>query len=278
MAIILDGRVLAQTIRGKMKQRIAALVSQPGLAVILIGDDPASSTYVSIKQKACEEVGIHFEKYLYPKNASNESIIKKIRELNALSTIHGILVQLPLPNQDTDRIIQTIDPRKDVDGFHPENIARLKRGAPAIAPAVALGIMKLIAEADKGKQKQTKENKGVIVSSLLFGEPLMTLLAERRIVATIVDARDPALAEKTKTADVLIVAVGKPALIKGEMIKPGAVVIDVGTTKIEEKLLGDVDQKSVGEVAGFLTPVPGGVGPMTVAMLMVNVLKAYDLR
>src|SRR3989338_4085552 len=181
MAILLDGRTLAAVIREKMKQRIAILPSQPGLAVILVGTDPASHTYVTIKQKACEELGIRFEKFVYPANESEESILRQIQILNTRKDIHGILVQLPLPNQDTDRLIQAIDPKKDVDGFHPENIARLKQGAIAIAPAVALGIMKLIDLA----VKNVHGLRAVIVSSPLFAEPLVALLNERRITVDV---------------------------------------------------------------------------------------------
>lgn len=278
---IIDGRAIAQTIRNKVKQRVAVLPTSPGLAVILVGADPASHTYVGLKQKACEEVGIRFEKYLYFATETEETLINKIHELNAREDIHGILVQLPLPNQDADRVIAEIDPKKDVDGFHPENITRLKSGEPAIAPAVALGIMKLIDEGrkmqDKGRQKETEADKGMIISSELFAEPLIVLLAEQEISSTVVSPDDVELSQKTSKADILITAIGKPKFIKGEMIKPGAIVIDVGTTKFDDKIIGDVDRASVESVAGYLTPVPGGVGPMTVAMLLVNVLKAYSL-
>lgn len=275
MAIILDGRALAARIRKKIKTRIADLPTKPGLAVILVGTDPASHTYVGIKQAACEEVGIHFEKYLYQAAASEETIITKIHELNARPDIHGILVQLPLPSQDADRVIREIEPKKDVDGFHPENLRRLKEIEPAMVSAVALGVMKLVEQSGpwSGDCRQA-----TIVSSPLFAEPLIYLLKERNIQAMVVDPTDPRLAGKTKTADVLIVAVGQPGLITGEMIKPEAVVIDVGTTKMDGKLYGDVDQGSAERVAGALTPVPGGVGPMTVAMLLNNVLKAYQLQ
>ncbi len=273
MVQILDGRALSNRIREKIKTRVAALPTPPGLAVILVGADPASHTYVAIKHAACEEVGIRFEKNLYFATESEQTIIDKIHELNARPDIDGILVQLPLPSQDADRVIKEIDPKKDVDGFHPENLRRLKNGEPAIASAVALGVMKLIEKTERVK----KGDKTVIVSSQLFAEPLVYLLKERNLNSTIVDASDLHLSAKTKTADILIVAVGKPGLITGEMVKPGAIVIDVGTTKIDGKLYGDVDQASVEKIAGTLTPVPGGVGPMTVAMLLVNVLKAYDL-
>lgn len=275
MAIMLDGRAMAQRIREKVKQRVLKLPTRPGLAVLLVGSDPASHTYVGIKQKACEEVGIRFEKFLYFATEEEKMLIEKIRELNARSDIHGILVQLPLPSQDASRVIAKIDPNKDVDGFHPENLRRLKAGEPAIASAVALGVVKLIEMAERAERAEWG---AVIVSSPLFAEPLITLLTEQGIEATVVDYADPALTTKTKMADILIVAVGRPGFITGDMVKPGAVVIDVGTTKVDDALMGDVNRASVEKVAGALTPVPGGVGPMTVAMLLVNVLKAYDLQ
>ncbi|MEK7614923.1 MAG: bifunctional 5,10-methylenetetrahydrofolate dehydrogenase/5,10-methenyltetrahydrofolate cyclohydrolase [Patescibacteria group bacterium] len=272
-AQLIDGNALAQTIRAKIKERVAALSSQPGLAVILVGADPASHTYVGIKQKACEEAGIRFEKILYFATESEETVIEKIRELNAREDIHGILVQLPLPTQNADNIIPEIDPNKDVDGFHPKNLERLKLGQPCIASAVALGILKLIDAATKVTSGLT----ATIVSSERFAEPIVALLRERGIKAVVSPEEDPLLKSKTSASDILIVAEGHPGFIKGDMVKPGAIVIDVGTTKIDGKLYGDVDQTSVEPVAGFLTPVPGGVGPMTVAMLLVNVLKAYSL-
>lgn len=271
MATILNGRELASRIRKKIKTRVQALQTQPGLGVVLVGDDPASHLYVSLKRQACEEAGIGFELFLYPTQTTEEEIILRVTELNDRKDIHGILVQLPLPSQNPDHVIAAIDPKKDVDGFHPENLSRLRRGEPCIASAVALGVMKLIDEAKA-------HGRGCIVSSPLFAAPLEILLKERRIESTVVQAEDPHLAQKTREADVLIVAEGIPNLIKANMIKPGATVIDVGTTRTDEGLMGDVDFDSVEPVAGAITPVPGGVGPMTVAMLLVNILKAYDLQ
>ena len=271
--MIIDGRALAQTIREKIKQRVATLPSSPGLAVILVGADPASHTYVSIKQKACEEVGIRFEKYLYFATESEETIINKIHELNAREDIHGILVQLPLPDQDTDRVIAEIDPNKDVDGFHPENISKLKLGEPALAPAVALGILKLIDSTNEPLSGKT----ATIISSERFAEPIVALLRERDVISHVCPEENKSLKDQTHQSDILIVAEGHPNFVTGDMVKHGAIVIDVGTTKVDGKLIGDVDYASVEPIAGFLTPVPGGVGPMTVAMLLENVLKAYSL-
>lgn len=272
MAMILDGKTLASHVRENVKSRVSELKTKPGLAVILVGADPASHTYVALKKKACEEVGIEFEQHLYFATEKEETILEKIFELNKRSEINGILVQLPLPTQDADRVIMAIDPKKDVDGFHPVNIEKLRRGDPSLTSAVALGVIKLIEEAG------ARPHKAAIVSSPLFAEPLQILLLARDIESFCIspDARN--LKQKTSEADVLIVAVGSPGLITKDFVKPGAIVIDVGTTRAQDGLRGDVDFDSVEPVASAITPVPGGVGPMTVAMLLVNILKAYDLQ
>ncbi|HBP00149.1 MAG: Bifunctional protein FolD [Candidatus Uhrbacteria bacterium GW2011_GWF2_41_16] len=274
MTHIINGRKLAVKIRMQVKKRISSLAHIPGLAVLLVGDDPASHTYVRLKEKACKEAGIFFEKHLYPSNVKEENILSDIATLNERTDIHGILVQLPLPHQNTDRMIAAIDPQKDVDGFHPENIRRLDTDKPGIISPVALGIMKLITSTEKSFQGCS----AVIIASPLFAHPIEVLLREYGIVSTIVSAQDPLLKEKTKTADILIVAVGKPNLITRDYIKSGAVVIDVGTTRVDNHIVGDVDRTSVESIAGWLTPVPGGVGPMTVALLLVSILKAYQLQ
>lgn len=274
MVIILDGKALALNIRNKIKDRISHLDSKPGLAILLVGDDPASHIYVDLKQKACEEVGIHFEKVLYSRDASEAELIEKIQELNYRTDINGILVQIPLPNQDADRVIAAIDPVKDVDGFHPNNLEALRNGKPALAPAVALGILKLI-----DKALEDRDRKGlhaIIVSSSFFAEPLCILLHEHKISSDVVRPDNPSFKQKISEADILIIALGSPNLIDGSMIKPGAILIDVGTTKVDGKLVGDIDRASVENVAGALSPVPGGVGPMTVAMLLLNVLNAFQ--
>lgn len=271
--MILDGKTYASTIRAKIKERVSALETKPGLAILLVGDDPASHIYVNLKQKACEEAGIHFEKVLYSADVSEKELIEKIKELNLQPNINGILVQIPLPNQDADRVIAAIDPIKDVDGFHPQNLKALKEGKPALAPAVALGILKLI---DKALENKTRAGlHAVIVSSDFFAAPLEVLLHEQQISSEVVHPDEALFKEKTSEADILIVALGKPNLIHGSLIKSGAILIDVGTTKVDGKLVGDIDRASVEEIAGALSPVPGGVGPMTVAMLLLNVLNAY---
>lgn len=274
MAHLLRGRALAKNIRLNVKKNVDQLSTQPVLAVLLVGDDPASHTYVNLKKKACEEAGIGFELFLYPSDVAEETLIETIEELNRCEDVHGILVQLPLPGQNADRVIAALDPIKDVDGFHRDNLERLLAGEKAIAPAVALGIMRLIT----ASQEPLREKKSVVVSSELFGKPLVALLEQKGCATEIVSPDDLELALKTKEADVLIVAVGRPHMIKKEYVKPEAVVIDVGTTKIEGCLTGDVDLEDVDSVAGWVTPVPGGVGPMTVAMLLVNILEAYRLQ
>lgn len=267
MVQILDGRSLAQAIRDKVKTRVAGLGQAPLLAIILVGEDPASKTYVGLKHQACDEAGILFEHYSYPAETDENVLLRKITELNTREDVTGILVQLPLPTQDADRIVGAILPEKDVDGFHPENVRRLRDGKPSLVPPVHLGIMKLIEATGVNVRGQT----AVIVSSALFAEPLVLLMRERGLMTQIVnpDADIPA-------ADVLVTAVGLPGYIRE--VKPGSVVIDVGTTKVNGKIVGDVDRPSIEPITAWLSPVPGGTGPMTVAYLLLNVLKAHELQ
>lgn len=279
MSFLLDGTTLAATIRADVKKHIEADHLQLGLAVLLVGDDPASHLYVSLKRKACEEAGMRFELTTYPKDEPEANLIEKIKELNQRDDVTGILVQLPLPSQNADRVIAAIDPRKDVDGFHPKNLEHLEAGEPGIAPALELGIMKLMDHGLLQLGKQTEPGLTcVIIGSSLFARPMMHFLKERGILAQRVSADDPHLPETSVQADILIVAVGKPGVVTGDMIKPQAVVIDVGTTRIGGKVFGDVETESAKKIAGAITPVPGGVGPMTVAMLLLNILKAHELQ
>lgn len=275
MSHILNGKALAARIHKKIQTRVESLPSKPGLAILLVGNDPASHTYVQLKRKACEEVGIHFELFLYPSTEPEQALIDKIQELNARSDIHGILVQLPLPVQNADRVIFAIDPLKDVDGFHPVNLQKLRAHQPSLVSAVALGVVRLIREA-VGTDRLPPH--AVIVSSPVFAEPLKILLKESGVQTIVTQAEDKHLSETTKQADLLIVAEGIPGLITKEFVKPGAILIDVGTTRTPKGLVGDVDFESVKNVASAITPVPGGVGPMTVAMLLVNILKAYQFQ
>ncbi len=273
MAQILNGREIAARIRDKVKEMIKGSPDTPGMAALLVGDDPASHLYVSLKEKACNEVGIRFEKHVFDATISQTDLIAKIHALNAREDIQGILVQLPLPHQNPDDVIRAIDPNKDIDGFHPENLRRLEHGLPGLISPVAMGVMKLIDTAH-----QTHVKRATLVCSEIFARPLVALLKEGGIESKIVHPDSAELAAICLEADVLIVAVGQPKRIKGSMIKKGAIVIDVGTTKVGDQVLGDVEFESVEPVAGALTPVPGGVGPVTVAMLMLNVVKAYRLQ
>jgi methylenetetrahydrofolate dehydrogenase (NADP+)/methenyltetrahydrofolate cyclohydrolase len=254
--------------------RVKKLKMKPGLAVILIGDDPASHVYVELKEKACEEVGIYFEKYLYKSEADESIIIRKIQELNKRKDIHGILVQLPLPCQDEDRIISEIDIKKDVDGFHPDNLKLMSEGKPGMVSAVALGVLKLIDNIDIKKEGLT----ALIIASDIFASPIAHLLNEIGVKIIIMSPDSEELIETLASADIVISAIGKPGFIKGDYIKNNSIVIDVGTTRVNGKILGDIEQNSTEKKAAWLTPVPGGVGPMTVAMLLVNVLKAYQFQ
>jgi methylenetetrahydrofolate dehydrogenase (NADP+)/methenyltetrahydrofolate cyclohydrolase len=259
---------------------------QPGLAVVLVGDDPASATYVGGKEKACAEAGILSETRQLPGETSQEDLVAVVRELNQDSRFHGILVQLPLPGHiDADAVVSAVDPRKDVDGIHPVNMGLLLGGAPRFVPATPAGIRRILAE------------EGVEVSgahvvicgrSNIVGRPLAALLlgrgADGNATVTVCHTRTRDLGAMTRQADILVAATGVPESITAGMVKPGAVVIDVGTTRVEDssrrrgwRLSGDVAYKDVAEVASRITPVPGGVGPMTIAMLLKNVLLAARL-
>ncbi|MBI2473504.1 bifunctional 5,10-methylenetetrahydrofolate dehydrogenase/5,10-methenyltetrahydrofolate cyclohydrolase [Candidatus Uhrbacteria bacterium] len=275
MSHILNGKALAARIQKKIQARVQTMPSTPGLAILLVGDDPASHIYVQLKRKACEEVGIHFELFLYPATEPEQTLINNIQELNRRNDIHGILVQLPLPSQNANNVIFAINPLKDVDGFHPANLEKLRAHQPSLISAVALGVMRLIREA-VGTGPLPPH--ATIVSSPLFAEPLEILLKESGVQTTVTQAEDKHLADKTTQADLLIVAEGIPGLITKDFVKPDAILIDVGTTRTPEGLVGDVDLESVKDIISAITPVPGGVGPMTVAMLLVNILKAYELQ
>ncbi len=263
---IIDGKKLALEIRAELKEKITKLGLTPGLGVILVGDDPASHLYVRLKEKACEEAGIRFEKNIFSESAEPEEIISAIQQFNSRSDVHGILVQLPLPPKfDEDKIIKTIDPKKDVDGFHPKNLEVIKKGAPKIIPGVVLGIMKLI----ESTNAQLKNKKAVLlVNSETFAVPLQYLLEQKKIKIDII------LNPKPSTLyphNIIIIALGRPKFLTSDMVHDGAIIIDVGTTKVDGKLFGDADFESFRNRDVFITPVPGGVGPMTVAMLLQNV-------
>jgi methylenetetrahydrofolate dehydrogenase (NADP+) / methenyltetrahydrofolate cyclohydrolase len=274
MTEILNGVVLANNIKRKTKTRIAKLKNPPGLAVILVGENPASTLYVRLKEEAAKDVGIYVEKIPYPADTQDQEIISKIEELNGRQDIHGILVQLPLPNHDTDAIIGAIHPTKDVDGFHPENRKALLANAPVLVPPVALAIMRLIQATRRSLAKRTAV---IIGNSEVFAEPLIELLREAGVPAALVTRDTSALPAVTRAADIVIVAVGEAAFLKPDMVKEAAIVIDVGTNKVNGKTVGDADPALEGHV-GFLSKVPGGVGPLTVAYLLTNVMKAMEVQ
>jgi methylenetetrahydrofolate dehydrogenase (NADP+)/methenyltetrahydrofolate cyclohydrolase len=272
-ARLIDGKALAARIRVKLKQKIDTLVTQdkvrPGLAVILVGDDPASSVYVRNKIKFCEEVGILSFHDSYLGDLPEADLLARIAEHNANPYVHGILVQLPLPRHiDPQKVIEAIDPSKDVDGFHPANVGLLAIGRPRFIPCTPFGVMKMLEDEQVPLRGATA---CVVGASNIVGKPMTLLLQAAGATVTICNSKTRDLAFHTKHADVLVVATGRPKMITGEMIKPGAVVIDVGINRLDDgSLCGDVDFVSASEVASAITPVPGGVGPMTIAMLLAN--------
>jgi len=275
-ARVLNGKELATKIKGELKRTVDEIKKKnihPGLAVVIVGNDPASRVYVNSKKKACEEIGIESFEYALDENTKEEELIELIKKLNNDDKVSGILVQLPLPKHiDEEKIILAIDSSKDVDAFHPENVGRLMTGNPQFLPCTPAGVMELIKES--GIEIAGKEC--VIVGrSNIVGKPQSMLLLAEHGTVTICHSRTKNLEEVVKRADILVVAVGKPEMIKGNSIKPGAVVIDVGINRLEDKkIVGDVEYESCSKVASAITPVPGGVGPMTIAMLMKNTVKA----
>ena len=276
MAKIIDGKKISQEIRDELKKEAAALKEQgkeASLAVIQVGSDPASSIYVNNKKKACAYVGIRSVSYELPSETTQEELLGIVRELNDREDIQGILVQLPLPAQiDEDAVIRAISPQKDVDGFHPESVGRMCIGEKGFLSCTPAGIIQLLKRS--GVELEGKECV-VIGRSNIVGKPMALLLLRENATVTVAHSRTRNLKEICRRADVLVVAVGKPRLITREYVKEGAVVIDVGIHRdAENKMCGDVDFADVEPVAGAITPVPGGVGPMTIAMLMNNCLEA----
>jgi len=275
-AKILDGKSLAASIRVDLKKKVDALVRRgvkPGLAVILAGDDPASKVYVRNKTRACEEVGVRSQQVDYPASVTQEELIGRIRKLNADPAVHGILVQLPLPkNIDSARVLEAVAPQKDVDGFHQANLGALLAGRPRVVPCTPAGVMRLLEHAGVAL---AGKHAVVIGRSNIVGKPVAMLLLQKDATVTICHSKTANLAEIARQGDVLIAAVGKAKLVTADMVKPGACVIDVGVNRLADgKLAGDVDFESVKEVAGAITPVPGGVGPMTIAMLLENCVES----
>ncbi|MGM0419649.1 MAG: bifunctional methylenetetrahydrofolate dehydrogenase/methenyltetrahydrofolate cyclohydrolase FolD [Bacillota bacterium] len=277
---VIDGKQIAQNIRTELKTKVQSLKDEgrePGLAVVLVGDNPASETYVGMKEKAAQEIGIHSELHDVDASISQEELLDLVDQLNNNDKIDGILVQLPLPDHiDELSVLEAIDPGKDVDGFHPINTGRLFSGQKDLLrfdPCTPLGIIELIER--KGFDIEGK-NAVIVGRSNIVGKPVAHLLLERNATITVCHSRTKDLKAQTLDADILVAAVGRPNFITGDMVKEGACVIDVGINRVEGKLVGDVDYDSAYERAGAITPVPGGVGPMTIAMLMKNTVKARE--
>jgi methylenetetrahydrofolate dehydrogenase (NADP+)/methenyltetrahydrofolate cyclohydrolase len=277
VATIIDGKAISEKIRSEVKAATEKLIKEkgvtPGLAVVLVGDNPASKVYVGSKEKACIEMGFYSEKHVLPVTASQDELLKLIDKLNKDKNIHGILVQLPLPKQiNEDLVLEAISPGKDVDGFHPYNVGRLAVGKPLFQPCTPYGMMKMLEYSNisvEGKHAV------IIGRSNIVGKPIALMLLQKSATVTICHSKTKDLKEEVKRADIVVAAIGKPEFVTGDMLKEGAVVLDVGINRLESgKLVGDVDFASAEKVASAITPVPGGVGPMTIAMLMYNTLES----
>jgi methylenetetrahydrofolate dehydrogenase (NADP+)/methenyltetrahydrofolate cyclohydrolase len=298
VAVIIDGTKIAEQIRAEVKEEVEELKKEkditPGLAVILVGENPASQVYVNSKAKACGQVGIYSETIFKPEETTTEEVLREIELLNQREDIHGTLVQLPLPKQiHENQVLPAVDPSKDVDGFHPVNVGKLCLKQEGFVPATPSGIIEIL----KRMNIQIEGKEAVVIGrSDIVGKPMALLLLHNNATVTVCHSRTVNLPSVARRADILVVAIGRPAMVKGDWVKPGAAVIDVGTNRVtadkaweelkedpkrakdlETKgstLVGDVDEYSVGPVAGYLTPVPGGVGPLTIAMLLKNTLLA----
>ena len=278
-AQLLDGKLMSDELRGRIAERVAALKEkgvQPGLAVILVGEDPASQIYVRNKEKGCEQVGMHSVAIRLPENTTQAELEGHIRALNEDASIHGILVQLPLPRHlDETAALAKILPEKDVDGFHIENAGKLFTGQDGVVACTPKGIMYML---EKAGVELTGKNAVVIGRSNIVGKPIAMLLLDANCTVTICHSRTQNLAEHTRNADVLVAAVGRPRFVTADMVKEGAAVIDVGINRVDGKLCGDVDFDAVAEKASYITPVPGGVGKMTICMLMANTVEAAEKK
>lgn len=278
MANLINGKELAQKIRSELKEKVIKMKENgivPKLAVIMVGEDKASKVYVKNKSKACEEVGIEFEEFLLDENIKMEELLDLINELNNREDIHGILLQSPIPKHlDINKAFNTIDYRKDVDGFHPINVGKLSIGQDCFISCTPYGVIKMLEAYNipiEGK------NAVIVGRSNIVGKPLIQCMLKKNATVTVCHSRTQNIKEITKQADILIVAIGKAKFVTEDMVKDGAVVIDVGINRNEEgKLVGDVDFQNVEKKASYITPVPGGVGPMTIAMLMNNVVKSAE--
>ena len=279
---LLDGKALAKKIQSELIEKVAKLKSKvgrpPGLAVLMVGDNPASEVYVRNKERACQKVGIASMGRHFPENTSQEELTQVIKDLNQDDCVDGILVQLPLPKHlDSVALLHQIDPNKDADGLHPVNLGKLVRSEAGLRSCTPAGVMKLLAEYDLALEGK----KAVVIGrSILVGKPIALMLLEKNATVTMAHSRTQDLGAVCQEADIIVAAVGRPEMITREMVKPGAIVIDVGINRLEtedgtSKLVGDVAFASVSEVASYITPVPGGIGPMTVAMLLSNTVESY---
>jgi len=274
--MILDGKQVAAERREALKDEIRSSGLSPHLATVLVGDDPASRLYVRLKHEACGKVGIGSAGRILPADATTVDVVNVVRELNRDTEIDGILVQLPLPSQvETPRVLEAVDPGKDVDGFHPCNLGRLLTGSPVLVPATPLGIMTLL---DHYRIPLAGRNAVVVGRSVDVGKPLAALLTAADATVTLCHSKTRDLASSTRGAEILVSATGRPRSITAPMVRKGAVVVDVGTGYLDGKLCGDVDFASVSAVASAVTPVPGGVGPMTIVSLLENTLRAARMR
>jgi len=279
-AVCLDGRAIAKRVRDEVKEGVSELRNagvHATLAVILVGDDPASHVYVKHKQRDCERTGIQSIRVDLPSTTTTAEILHHVQQLNQNASVHGILVQMPLPKQcDSDRILSAVDPMKDVDGFHPVNAGYLASGAPRFVPCTPNGVMRLLREYDIPIEGSYAV---VLGRSQIVGRPMAALLTLANATVTICHSRTKDIEEHVRRADIVVAAVGRPEMVEADWIKPGAAVIDVGINRISDgSLVGDVAYDSIRAVAGHLTPVPGGVGPMTRAGLLVNTLRAAKTR
>ena len=279
-ATIIDGKAVAAKVKNEIKNTVDLLAADgkrvPCLTVILVGDDPASAVYVRNKVKSCGETGILSKQMILPADTSEDELLNKIDELNKDDSIDGILVQLPLPKHiDAGKVTKAIDPAKDVDAFHPYNVGLARLGEKTFEPCTPSGIIRLL---DEYNVEISGRNCVVIGRSNIVGKPIADMLMKRNGTVTVCHSKTPDIAFFTKNADIIVVAVGKAGTLKGDMIKPGCTVIDVGINRIDGKLYGDCDFDSCAEKAAYITPVPGGVGPMTIAMLLNNTITAYRMH
>ena len=276
VAKLLDGKKVAAEIRAEIKKKVKSMKTKPGLAVVLVGKDPASHVYVNFKEKACKEVGFYSKKIIKSVNISTEKLLMLVDELNQDRKVHGMLVQLPLPKQINSRlIIDGMIPYKDADGFHPVNLGNMLLANNVILPATPKGVMRLL---EAYKINIAGKYVVIVGRSNIVGKPLAFLFQQQDATVTMCHSKTKNLSSYTQKADILVAAAGQPKLITKDMVKKGAVVIDVGTNRVGRKLVGDVDFVNVKKVASYITPVPGGVGPMTIAMLLENTLECMAFQ